>query len=72
MATMSIPSKAFGAPRRNARGSGLLAALSKHFRAAQAREIDSYVQDYAGGRWCDATEREASNRVIFGDQRPLI
>ncbi len=70
MATMIIPSQAYGAPRR-ARGPGLLAVISNWFRAARAREAEASVQDYAGGRWCDATERELNEKLLFGPNRSI-
>lgn len=68
MATMIIPSQAYGA-RRRARGAGLLSAISNYFRTARAREREAFLADYPAGRWCDATEREINEKLIFGRDR---
>ena len=65
MATMIIPSRAYGAPRkRAAAGPGLLARFLDAIKASRQAQADAIVAQYAAGRWTDSVEREINEKLI--------
>lgn len=73
MATMIIPSKAFGArTKRSSAGTGLLARIVEAIRASRQREADAVVARYMAGRWTDSVEREINDRLIRQQQTGLF
>ena len=65
MATMIIPSRAYGAsPKRAVRGPGLWTRFVDALKASRQAEADRIVEQYAAGRWSDAVEREINEKLI--------
>ena len=65
MATMIIPSRAYGvAHKRAAKGPGLFARFMSALTAARQAEAERIVAQYAGGRWSDSVEREINEKLI--------
>jgi hypothetical protein len=64
MATMIIPSRAYGAPRKSAAKIGLWGHIMQAMKAARQHEADAIVSQYAAGRWSDSVEREINEKLI--------
>lgn len=65
MATMIIPSKAYGArTKRAAAGPGFFSRAYAALKAARQREADALVAQYMGERWTDSVEREVNDKLI--------
>ena len=65
MATMIIPSRAFGAPvKRAARGPGLWTKFIEALRASRQAEAERIVAQYTAGRWSDGVEREINEKLV--------
>jgi hypothetical protein len=65
MATMIIPSRAYGvAAKRAAKGPGLFARFMTALKAARQAEAERIVAQYTGGRWSDSIEREINEKLV--------
>ena len=65
MATMIIPSRAFGAAsKRAAPGPGLWTRFIDALKASRQAEAERIVAQYSGGRWSDSMEREINDKLI--------
>ena len=65
MATMIIPSAAFGASRKRAApGPGLMARFMSALKASRQAQAEAIVAQYSAGRWSDSTEREINEKLI--------
>lgn len=65
MATMIIPSRAYGAvSKRSQPGPGLWTRFLDALKASRQAEADRIVAQYSGGRWSDAMEREINDKLI--------
>jgi hypothetical protein len=67
MATMIIPSRAYGAPRKSAAKVGLWTHFLEALKASRQRQADEIVAQYASGRWSDSVEREINEKLIHAE-----
>ena len=72
MATMIIPSRAYGARAKRAQPRGLVTPFLEAMKAARQHETDEIVARYMTGRWSDATEREINDRLIQSEMHRLF
>ena len=73
MATMIIPSKAYGAPRkRAAEGPGLWASFVAAIKASRQHQAEAIVAEYSQGRWTDSVEREINEKLIRNESFRLF
>ena len=65
MATMIIPSRAYGVrAKRAAPAPSLWARFMEALKASRQAEADRIVAQYAAGRWTDSVEREVNDKLI--------
>ncbi|MFO1116319.1 MAG: hypothetical protein U1E28_11580 [Beijerinckiaceae bacterium] len=65
MATMIIPSRAYGvSSKRSQPGPGLWTRFLDALKASRQAEADRIVAQYTGGRWSDAMEREINEKLV--------
>ncbi|MDE2362346.1 MAG: hypothetical protein KGM42_06670 [Hyphomicrobiales bacterium] len=65
MATMIIPSRAYGAPiKRTAPGPGLWTKFIEAVKASRQAEAERIVAQYSAGRWSDSVEREINDKLV--------
>ena len=64
MATMIIPSRAYGVPRKSAAKVSLWNRLLEALKASRQRQAEAIVAQYAAGRWSDSVEREINEKLI--------
>ena len=65
MATMIIPSRAYGvAAKRASKGPGLFARFMTALKSARQAEAERIVAQYTGGRWSDSIEREINEKLV--------
>ncbi|MCC2104205.1 MAG: hypothetical protein KDJ20_09275 [Hyphomicrobiales bacterium] len=72
MATMIIPSKAYGARAKRARPRSLLTRIFDAMKAARQQEADEIAARYMAGRWTDSVEREINDKLIHSEMHRLI
>ena len=72
MATMIIPSRAYGARAKRSQPRGLLTRFVAAFKAARQHEADEIAARYMAGRWTDAVEREINEKLIQAEARRLF
>ena len=72
MATMIIPSKAYGARAKRAQPRGLLTRIFDAMKAAGQQEADEIAARYMAGRWTDSVEREINDKLIHSEMHRLI
>ena len=65
MATMIIPSRAYGVTaKRAAPGPSLWSRFMSALAASRQAEAERIIAQYMGGRWTDSVEREINDRLI--------
>jgi hypothetical protein len=65
MATMIIPSRAYGVvSKRAAPGPSLWTRFVDALKASRQAEAERIVAQYAAGRWSDSVEREINEKLI--------
>ena len=72
MATMIIPSKAYGARAKRAQPRGLLTRIFDAMKAARQQEADEIVARYMAGRWTDSVEREINDKLAHSEMHRLF
>ena len=72
MATMIIPSKAYGARAKRAQPRSLLTRIFDAMKAARQQEADEIAARYMAGRWTDSVEREINDKLIHSEMHRLI
>lgn len=72
MATMSIPSKAFGARAKRSQPRGLWTRFLDAMKVSRQQEADEIVARYMTGRWSDAAEREINDKLIHSEMHRLF
>ncbi|MFV0280326.1 MAG: hypothetical protein ACK5JM_06145 [Rhodoblastus sp.] len=63
MATMTIPSRAYGAKAKRARPQSFMSWVHNALKAARQREADAIVARAMNGRWTDQLEREVNAKL---------
>ncbi|HMN74273.1 MAG TPA: hypothetical protein PKA55_20615 [Rhodoblastus sp.] len=72
MATMIIPSKAYGARAKRAQPRGLLTRFLDAMKAAHQHDADAIVARYMNGRWSDSVEREINEKLANSEMHRLF
>jgi len=72
MATMIIPSRAFGARAKRAQPRSLWTRFLDAMKAARQHEADEAAARYMTGRWSDSVEREINEKVIQSEMHRLF
>ncbi len=72
MATMIIPSKAYGARAKKSAPHGLFARLMSALKTARQHEADEIAAQYMTGRWSDSVEREVNERLTHAELHRLF
>ena len=72
MATMIIPSKAYGARAKRSQPRGLWTRFLDALKVARQQEADEIVARYMSGRWSDAVEREINDRLAHTKMHRLF
>ena len=72
MATMIIPSKAYGARAKRAQPRSLLTRIFDAMKAARQQEADEIAARYMAGRWTDSVEREINDKLAHSEMRRLF
>ena len=72
MATMIIPSRAYGARAKRSQPRGLMTRFLEALKAARQQEADELAARYMAGRWSDSVEREINEKLIDSEMRRLF
>ena len=72
MATMIIPSKAYGARAKRSQPRGLVTRFLDALKVARQQEADEIVARCMNGRWSDAAEREINDKLIHAEMNRLF
>ncbi|MFT4096655.1 MAG: hypothetical protein QM651_05995 [Rhodoblastus sp.] len=72
MATMIIPSKAYGARAKRSQPRGLLTRIFDALRTARQHEADAIVASHMAGRWTDSVEREINEKLANSQMHRLF
>ena len=72
MATMIIPSRAYGARAKRSQPRGLVTRFLDAMKAARQHEADEIAARYAAGRWSDSAERELNEKLIRSEMNRLF
>ena len=72
MATMIIPSKAYGARAKRAQPRSLLTRIFEALKAARQQEADEIAARYMAGRWTDSVEREINEKLAHTEMNRLF
>lgn len=72
MATMIIPSRAYGARAKRAQPRGLWTRFLDALKAARQHEADELAARYMNGRWSDSVEREINEKLAQSEMHRLF
>ncbi len=72
MATMIIPSKAYGARAKRSQPRGLWNRFLDAMKASRQQEADEIVARYMSGRWSDAAEREINEKLVQSEMNRIF
>ena len=73
MATMIIPSRAYGVvSKRAAPGPSLWTRFVDVLKASRQADAERIVAQYAGGRWSDSVEREINEKLIQSEMHRVF
>jgi len=72
MATIIIPSKAFGVRAKRSQPRSLWTRIYEAMLASRQREADAVVARHMAGRWTDAVERQVNEELIKSEMHRLF